>query len=35
MLPRSYENLTGTERDNRAKKKIIDYEKKKRFQQNG
>ena len=33
MLPRSYENLTGTERDNRAKKKIIDYEKKKRFQQ--
>ena len=33
MLPRSYENLTGTERDNRVKKKIIDYEKKKRFQQ--
>ena len=33
MLPRSYENLTGTEIDNRAKKKIIDYEKKKRFQQ--
>ena len=33
MLPRSYEDLTGTERDNRVKKKIIDYERKKRFQQ--
>ena len=33
MLARPYEDLTGTERDNRAKKKIIDYEKKKRFQQ--
>ena len=33
MLPRSYKNLTGTEIDNRVKKKIIDYEKKKRYQQ--
>ena len=33
MLPRAYEDLTGTERDNRAKKKIIEYEKKKRVQQ--
>ena len=33
MLPRSYEDLTGTERDNRVKKKIIDYERKKQFQQ--
>ena len=35
MLSRAYEDLTGTERDNRAKKKIIEYEKKKRVQQTG
>ena len=33
LARRPYEDLTGIERDNRAKKKIIDYEKKKRFQQ--
>ena len=33
LARRPYEDLTGTERDNRAKKRIIDYEKKKRFQQ--
>ena len=35
MLSRAYEDLTGTERDNRAKRKIIEYEKKKRVQQTG
>ena len=33
MLRRPYEDLTVTERDNRAKKKIIDYARKNRMRQ--